>query len=377
MSKVNVSKLLQDLPAKHHSLMHSHLTTCMQQFDNLFPKISDFTYDNGQQFRMILLSGTIPMPYKGSVYHIPVNIWLHKDYPYQPPIVLVVPTKDMQIKPSKIVDNNGRIYLPYLHEWRGTSDNDLVILVNVLCMEFSTQPPLYAKPPQPTRPKPTYNTAAPGAGYAGYTPNNNTPPTIGWNLGGNNPADRPHQSNQQGFSKSTLEREDTQAVIRNSMVSKVELDLRNRYMLFFSRYEAEVNAMKQQEQELLAGAEQLQDITTKIDEEKAKIRDTITLFKTKDEELREFLSQHEKATEEDAVDKQIEPKAPLFKQFLNLYAEESALDDAIYYLAEALRSDVINIQVFLKNVRTLSRKKFMVRALMNKVREQAHKCEIR
>ena len=37
-----------------------------------------------------------------------------------------------------------------------------------------------------------------------------------------------------------------------------------------------------------------------------------------------------------------------FSRYLNLYAEESALDDAIYYLAEALRNDVIDIQVFLK-----------------------------
>ena len=67
---------------------------------------------------MICLSGTIPMPYKGNTYNIPVNIWIHADYPTQAPIVLVTPTKDMQIKPSKIVDNNGRVYLPYLHEWK-------------------------------------------------------------------------------------------------------------------------------------------------------------------------------------------------------------------------------------------------------------------
>ena len=45
-----------------------------------------------------------------------------------------------------------------------------------------------------------------------------------------------------------------------------------------------------------------------------KIRETIELFKTKDGELREFLSQHERETEENQVDKQIEPKTALFKQ---------------------------------------------------------------
>ena len=80
-------------------------------------------YDNGQEYKMICLTGTIPMPYKGSTYNIPVNIWIHADYPSQAPIVLVTPTKDMQIKPSKIVDNNGRVYLPYLHEWKPSQVN--------------------------------------------------------------------------------------------------------------------------------------------------------------------------------------------------------------------------------------------------------------
>ena len=48
-----------------------------------------------------------------------------------------------------------------------------------------------------------------------------------------------------------------------------------------------------------------------------KIGETIELFKTKDGELREFLSQHERENEENQVDKQIEPKAILFKQLVN------------------------------------------------------------
>lgn len=34
------------------------------------------------------------------------------------PLCFVNPTKDMIIKISMYVDQNGRIYLPYLHDWR-------------------------------------------------------------------------------------------------------------------------------------------------------------------------------------------------------------------------------------------------------------------
>lgn len=39
-------------------------------------------------------------------------------HPYRGPICYVRPTVTMQIRVSEIVDEKGRIYLPYLTEWR-------------------------------------------------------------------------------------------------------------------------------------------------------------------------------------------------------------------------------------------------------------------
>jgi len=38
-------------------------------------------------------------------------------HPYNAPMCYVKPTSDMQIKASMFVDHNGKIYLPYLHDW--------------------------------------------------------------------------------------------------------------------------------------------------------------------------------------------------------------------------------------------------------------------
>eukprot|EP00116_Pleurobrachia_bachei_P002654 sb/3462916/ len=379
-----INTAVRDLPSRYPQKAIADLQACCTAFKDLTPRVSKYVYDNGREYRMICLSGTIPMHYRGNTYNIPVNIWIHNEYPEQAPFVMVTPTKDMQIKPSRIVDSNGKVYLPYLHEWKASMGYDLVSLVNVLCIEFSNTPPLYSKQSTaPARPRPTYNTAAqqpPRAQYSGYGAGGGTPPNIGWNLGGNPqqpPTSGAGYANQQQQQHGTMQREDTQEVIKSSMVSKIEHDLKQRYQIFISRYEAEVTAVRQQEQELLAGKEQISEILANIETEKMKIRDTIELFKSKDGELREFLSQHERASEEDQVDQQIEPKTTLFKQYLHLCAEESALDDGIYYLAEALRNGVIEIQVFLKHVRSLARKKFMVRALINKVKETINKCEVK
>lgn len=64
-------------------------------------------------------------------------------------------------------------------------------------------------------------------------------------------------------------------------------------------------------------------------------------------------------------------KKLLFLRILNAFAEEAATEDAIYYMGEALRRGVIDLDVFLKQVRALSRKQFMLRALMHKCRQKA------
>jgi ESCRT-I complex subunit TSG101 len=71
------------------------------------------------------------------------------------------------------------------------------------------------------------------------------------------------------------------------------------------------------------------------------------------------------------IDEAVTTTAPLYKQLLNAFAEESAIEDVIYYLGEALRRGRIDLDVFLKQVRALSRKQFMLRALMNRCRQKA------
>lgn len=52
-----------------------------------------------------------------NTYHIPICIFLMDTHPYNAPLAYVRPTPDMQIKVSMYVDHNGKIYLPYLHDW--------------------------------------------------------------------------------------------------------------------------------------------------------------------------------------------------------------------------------------------------------------------
>ena len=62
---------------------------------------------------------------------------------------------------------------------------------------------------------------------------------------------------------------------------------------------------------------------------------------------------------------------PLYRQLVNAHAEESAVSEAIYYLGEALKQEIIDCDVFLRQVRKLARKQFLLRATMEKARQVA------
>ncbi|XP_030843711.1 tumor susceptibility gene 101 protein-like [Strongylocentrotus purpuratus] len=61
----------------------------------------------------------------------------------------------MLIKPSKHVDANGRVYLPYLHDWK-PNNSDLVGLIQVMTVVFGESSPVYAKSAGQPPPRPSY-----------------------------------------------------------------------------------------------------------------------------------------------------------------------------------------------------------------------------
>lgn len=52
-------------------------------------------------------------------------------HPNNAPMCYVKPTADMHIKVSMFVDHNGKIYLPYLHDWVPVSKFVILIIKNV------------------------------------------------------------------------------------------------------------------------------------------------------------------------------------------------------------------------------------------------------
>ncbi|XP_040844417.1 tumor susceptibility gene 101 protein isoform X2 [Ochotona curzoniae] len=317
---------------KYRDLTVRETANVINLYKDLKPVLDSYVFNDGSSRELMNLTGTIPVPYRGNTYNIPICLWLLDTYPYNPPICFVKPTSSMTIKTGKHVDANGKIYLPYLHEWKHPQ-SDLLGLIQVMIVVFGEEPPVFSRP-----------TAS-----ASYPPYQATGP--------------PNSPSRDG----TIS-EDT---IRASLISAVSDKLRWRMKEEMDRAQAELNALKRTEEDLKKGHQKLEEMVTRLDQEVAEVDKNIELLKKKDEELSSALEKMENQSENNDIDEVIIPTAPLYKQILNLYAEENAIEDTIFYLGEALRRGVIDLDVFLKHVRLLSRKQFQLRALMQKARKTA------
>ncbi|KAL7525797.1 hypothetical protein ACHAXR_001166, partial [Thalassiosira sp. AJA248-18] len=115
---------------------------------HLRPSTEPLVKDNGSSTRpLLLLRGTIPMTYKGVTYNLPIDMYMPEPYPLQPPTVFIRPVASMAIKENhRHVGLDGRVYLPYLHEWRPNT-HELRELVVWMSSLFGSEPPCYARPP--------------------------------------------------------------------------------------------------------------------------------------------------------------------------------------------------------------------------------------
>jgi len=370
---------------RHPDITCRHAITANTHYPGLIPMQDTYRFNDGTTLKLVNLTGTIPVRYKGNVYNIPIVIWLMDTHPYNAPICYVQPTPDMSIKVSMYVDQTGKIYLPYLHDW-APNDSDLLGLIQVMIVTFGEQPPVFAKPrtqefsaypppvpstgypqmpmfpPQPFGGSSAYSqTPYPPAatGSSSYPPFQSFPtPFTPYPSGSFNPA----VTNNSGTIKDEH--------IKESLLTAIEEKLMRTMKEQFQQHQAELDTLMRTQQELKQGKNKLDTMLEQLNKEKNDLERNISVLKDKEQELDKAI---EKLSNEESidVDDAVTTTAPLYRQLLTAFGEEAALEDAIYYMGEALRRGVIDLDVFLRQVRTLSRKQFMLRALMQKCRQKA------
>ncbi|CAB4062481.1 TSG101 [Lepeophtheirus salmonis] len=145
----------------------------------------------------------------------------------------------------------------------------------------------------------------------------------------------------------------------------------------FMKTRAEIDSLHETTKDLLDSQEALSKHLTEL-QELSKVSDsqqeTLTTLRTKfRNSIDSLTSLLHSGINPDEI---IHPQYPLQQQILCAYVEDASADDSIFFLGEALRRGRIDLEVYLKRVRQISRKQFMSRVIIERCRRQMGLLEI-
>ncbi|CAF0707685.1 unnamed protein product [Brachionus calyciflorus] len=407
ISDKNLTDILTKCGYKYKDLTKRDITGALSYFKDLVPKLDKYVYPNGLIKELVCLNGTIPVNFRNAIYNIPIQIFLSDSHPYEAPIAYVRPTPDMSINVSDTVDANGRIGLHCLNEW-SYQNSDLYMLLNLMTIKFSEQTPLYSKPNKIAQPPSTYPTM-------GNYPINNVAPYPTDNFRSSFPVmpsypspttatttTTPYPTNSNPYypmptgqmfshlksgsnsnigstrptfnqnTRTTAYPDDTikPEHYRISLISAVEDKIKKRYKDLCDEKIAEIDSLKRLSSDLEISQNNLNIFIKEAENECLNIKHLTDELKSKKSQFEENIKRMKHRDNANIEDVVVTP-APLYRQILQLYTEEQAIQDLIFYLSEGLSHKTINLENFLKQVRLLSRKQFYLRATIQKAREQA------
>ncbi|XP_021895445.1 protein ELC-like [Carica papaya] len=353
--------------------IRKHLLDLIAVYPSLEPKTSTFTHNDGRTVNLLQADGTIPMPFQGVTYNIPIIIWLLDTYPIHPPCVYLNPTRDMIIKrPHPYVSPSGLVSIPYLQNWVPPSSN-LLDLARNLSAAFSRNPPLYSQR-RPQTP-PAFTPSSSGYGSVEQSPSPARPPHA---LVQQPPrvfppspygAGRIQQQQQQHHHHAT---DDAAEVYRRNAMNKIVNMAHGDLVAMRKAREAETEgllsaqaALKTREEEINKGLKEMQD-------EKEGLEQQLQLVLMNTDVLEAWVKENEGKTKNfgdmSVEDNAFECMDTLSKQMLDCTAADLAIEDVVYSLDKAVQEGAVPFDQYLRNVRLLSREQFFHRATAAKVR---------
>ena len=351
---------------------------------------------------VLLLRGTIPHTYRGVTYNLPIDLYLPPPYPGGSPTVFIRPVASMAIKENhKHVGLDGRVYLPYLHDWRANT-HDLTELVVWMSSLFGAEPPCYARPAGGGggggRPPPYAHAsvATASATVAASPVSSSYGSSVASSYGSattnasqQSQADIAREVAEANLAAEAARRADAEearvaaesarleaeqgrklASLRFQAASKVRSELTSLYGTMKEELRTDLRDQKRLE----AGKREIEELIEDAEERKAELTRANRDMDDAIDELSAWLDgvKKDKTSEEGedgeaAVDLLALPADVQSAQMLALSAESAAIDDCVYHLDRALARGGITLDVYLKEVRRLSKRQFMAKAHLIKI----------
>lgn len=93
------------------------VTSLLDGYPSLSPRTDLYISNVGQSSLLLQLHGTLPIQYRNATYNIPVQLWVTRAYPREPPIGFVTPTSTMLVRKTGDVELDGGIETEFAKQW--------------------------------------------------------------------------------------------------------------------------------------------------------------------------------------------------------------------------------------------------------------------
>ena len=324
------------------------------------------------------LTGTLPMVYARTTYHVPIEIFIPPLYPSASPIVFVRPVANMVIKdrhPQVAMD--GAVHIT----WRPHSSN-LVECCATMSSLFGLNPPLFSKPIAATPLTVTHDgntttsATATGSDDVGQAMSRllaeSREQEIARDVEEANAAVRAARQAEQDEEKQRLEIQQLQSHLTFKIHSVL-----HEYM---NRIKQATEQQVKIQQELTMGTQYLtehqfaylnsrketvQQYDQDISESIQRMQEYIAIMEDDEKKQKEWEEKNGVNIDNLAL-----PADAYSKQVLHLTAKNNALSDAFYYLDKTLEAGAISLDRQLKIVRQMARRQFYIRARLLQIMQR-------
>jgi len=382
---------------------------------HLAPGIAPLVENNGEVSHCLVLQGTIAWHFRGNTYQQLLDLYLPAGYPQRPPVAYVRLTDNMYLKENHMhVGSDGKVYLPYLHEWNPRTHN-LVELVVAMSSVFSADPPVFTRAPTiqatpttttMTHPNRTNTPPPPMPSGRAFDPPSQLPPPPPPPLPPVQGIPVPGGSSATSEAEARLAREAEEAnrVMEAARRAEREEQEREEQLAAQQRWEAQKKEQvkqqvlqkiiqhlettslatkqsaqdyKRDQQRLTYAEEKCQQQLTLYQQAKDDLVENVTIVDQKTAEIQAWLSDAEAnanstetAQNKITIDDMVAPTSAIGTQMLDLSVENASLTDALYFLDRALYLGNLDCDTHLKYVRRLAKQQFLARALLIKINQQ-------
>lgn len=391
--------------------------------------------NNGISTNVLVLQGTIATHFRGNTYQLLIDMYLPSGYPNRPPVCYVrLPAgqANMYLKENhRHVGQDGKVYLPYLHEWNRSSHN-LIELVVAMSSVFSADPPVFTRaataeatasastplpppPLPPPPPMPSTQQQAPRSG--GWQTESEREAILAVQIAEANEAAEAARRAEQEEADRTRRRLEQERLERQALQAKqLATEKQRQYEIQRKQQiQQQVNAKclqyiaKQKQQEyqnyLKSDARDMQRLemvaTQKLPYQEKQLRQQKQVFtkqletvnqaiadiqvwiekkqvevEEKEEEERKKRErgeamQDETSQREITMDDRVQPSNKIYEQMLELSAENATISDVLYFLDKALYRGHIDCEQHLRQVRKLAKRQFLIRAHLMKIAQHS------